>query len=133
MPNSCNVVISAKNAVEIAEKKKPVAISRHASDDPRFKFFNNLKEDKYEAFLSVPITLKGDLVGVIDALQAEQAILIGHDWGAPIVWQTALVQRARVRAVVGLRGGGVAAGGVLAVEEGAAAGGSEIAILATHA
>src|SRR3954469_23937826 len=32
----------------VAEKKKPVAISRHASDDTRFKFFHNLPEDKYE-------------------------------------------------------------------------------------
>jgi len=37
----------------VAEKKKPVSITRKASDDSRFKFFTNLKEDKYEAFLSV--------------------------------------------------------------------------------
>src|SRR5690242_6065707 len=30
----------------VAEKRKLVAISHHASDDPRFKFFYNLKEDK---------------------------------------------------------------------------------------
>src|SRR5438270_5250 len=28
----------------VAEKKKAVAISRQASDDPRFKFFNGLRE-----------------------------------------------------------------------------------------
>lgn len=43
-----------------------------------------------------------DVVGLIDALGAEEAILIGHDWGAPIAWQTAIVARSRIRAVVGL-------------------------------
>lgn len=50
----------------VAEKKKAVAISRHASDDPRFKQFSQLQEDRYEAFLSVPIVLKEDLVGVLN-------------------------------------------------------------------
>jgi GAF domain-containing protein len=49
-----------------AEKKKSVSIPRHASDDPRFKLFNTLKEDRFEAFLSVPILLKSDLVGVMN-------------------------------------------------------------------
>lgn len=43
-----------------------------------------------------------DVVGLIDALEAPHAVLVGHDWGAPIVWQTAITQPARVRAVVGL-------------------------------
>jgi signal transduction protein with GAF and PtsI domain len=50
----------------VAEKKKPVAITRNASDDPRFKLFSNLQEDRYEAFLSVPIAIKNDLVGVLN-------------------------------------------------------------------
>jgi pimeloyl-ACP methyl ester carboxylesterase len=45
----------------------------------------------------------GDLVGVIDALSPEApAVLIGHDWGAPMVWNTALIRPDRVRAVAGL-------------------------------
>jgi signal transduction protein with GAF and PtsI domain len=50
----------------VAEKKKHVAISKNASNDPRFKFFHALPEDKYEAFLSVPIELKSGLVGVVN-------------------------------------------------------------------
>ncbi len=50
----------------VAEKRKIVAISRHASDDPRFKGFSSLQEDRYEAFMSVPIALKSELVGVMN-------------------------------------------------------------------
>ncbi len=45
----------------------------------------------------------GDVAGVIEALSPnKRAILIGHDWGAPIVWNSALVRPDRVRAVCGL-------------------------------
>src|SRR5437016_12991893 len=39
----------------VAKEVQPVAISRHASQDTRFKVFHTLPEDKYEAILSVPI------------------------------------------------------------------------------
>jgi pimeloyl-ACP methyl ester carboxylesterase len=47
-------------------------------------------------------TLMGDLVGIIDHFGQEQAILIGHDWGAPICWNTAALHPDRVTAVAGL-------------------------------
>ncbi len=50
----------------VAKKKTPVSISRGAAKDPRFKFFHNLPEDAYEAFLSVPIFHKREVVGVIN-------------------------------------------------------------------
>src|SRR5262245_50866976 len=37
----------------VAEHKKPLAIPEKAHEDPRFKFFQNLPEDRYESFLSV--------------------------------------------------------------------------------
>jgi pimeloyl-ACP methyl ester carboxylesterase len=44
-----------------------------------------------------------DVAGVIQALApGEKAILIGHDWGAPIVWTTAQARPDVVRAVAGL-------------------------------
>ncbi|MBI1188969.1 MAG: alpha/beta fold hydrolase [Alphaproteobacteria bacterium] len=48
-------------------------------------------------------TITKDIAGVIAALSPnEKAILIGHDWGAPIVWNTALLFPECVRAVAGL-------------------------------
>jgi pimeloyl-ACP methyl ester carboxylesterase len=46
--------------------------------------------------------LAGDAAAVIDALGGGSAILFGHDWGGPIVWNTALFHPAKVRAVAGL-------------------------------
>lgn len=48
-------------------------------------------------------TIAADVAGVIDALSpGEPAVLIGHDWGAPIVWHTAVFHPDKVRAVAGL-------------------------------
>jgi pimeloyl-ACP methyl ester carboxylesterase len=45
----------------------------------------------------------GDIAGLIEAMSPGwPAVLIGHDWGAPIVWNSALVRPDRVRAVAGL-------------------------------
>jgi len=43
-----------------------------------------------------------DVAGIVESLGERQAILIGHDWGAPIVWHTALFFPDKVRAVAGL-------------------------------
>jgi pimeloyl-ACP methyl ester carboxylesterase len=47
--------------------------------------------------------ITADIAGVVQALSpGAPAILIGHDWGAPIVWNTALAHPEQVRAVAGL-------------------------------
>jgi len=50
----------------VAEHREPVVIRRNASEDPRFQFFNELPEDQFQAFLSVPILCRGRVVGVIN-------------------------------------------------------------------
>ncbi len=50
----------------VAQEKVPVVIPRNASDDARFKFFHRLQEDRYQAFVSVPIMNKGEMIGVIN-------------------------------------------------------------------
>ncbi|MDA0351039.1 MAG: alpha/beta hydrolase [Chloroflexi bacterium] len=44
----------------------------------------------------------GDLVGLLDKLEIDQAIFIGHDWGGAVVWNMALHFPERVRAVAGV-------------------------------
>ncbi|HUC19663.1 MAG TPA: alpha/beta hydrolase [Acetobacteraceae bacterium] len=46
--------------------------------------------------------LVGDMVGLIDALGAETAVIAGHDWGAPVAWHAALLRPDRFRGVIGL-------------------------------
>ena len=44
-----------------------------------------------------------DVTGVIESLSPDsRAVLVGHDWGAPIVWNTAMIRPDRVRAVCAL-------------------------------
>jgi pimeloyl-ACP methyl ester carboxylesterase len=48
------------------------------------------------------IDLTNDVVGLADALGYDRFIVVGHDWGAPVAWHTALLHPRRVRAVVGM-------------------------------
>jgi pimeloyl-ACP methyl ester carboxylesterase len=32
------------------------------------------------------------MVGLLDALGAEQAVIVGHDWGAPLAWGAAVLR-----------------------------------------
>lgn len=50
----------------VAQEQQAVAITQNASRDPRFKLFFSLPEDRYEAFLSVPVTAKDRVIGVIN-------------------------------------------------------------------
>src|SRR5438552_9113440 len=55
----------------VAEHKSVVALPAHASADARFKRFQTLVEDTYEAFLSVPLVSGGDVIGVINVHHRE--------------------------------------------------------------
>lgn len=46
--------------------------------------------------------LVGDMVGLLDALGVEKAVIVGHDWGAPVAWHAALLRPDRFRGVIGL-------------------------------
>jgi len=46
--------------------------------------------------------LVGDMVGVLDALGLERAVIVGHDWGGLVAWQTALMAADRIAGVVGI-------------------------------
>src|SRR5467141_418783 len=50
----------------VAQHLEPVALGECAYSDARFKLFNELPEDRFEAFLSVPVVSCGRVVGVIN-------------------------------------------------------------------
>jgi pimeloyl-ACP methyl ester carboxylesterase len=48
------------------------------------------------------VSLCGDLCGLLDALGEQEALFVGHDWGAWLVWHISLLHPERVRAAVAL-------------------------------
>jgi two-component system, response regulator PdtaR len=56
----------------VAEHKSVVALASNAAADARFKRFQGLVEDTYEAFLSVPLVSGGDVIGVINVHHREK-------------------------------------------------------------
>ncbi len=48
------------------------------------------------------LTLCSDLAAVLDDVGADDAVFVGHDWGANVVWNMALAHPERVRAVAGM-------------------------------
>jgi pimeloyl-ACP methyl ester carboxylesterase len=53
--------------------------------------------DQYSLF-----HLVGDMVGLVEAFGAEQAVIVGHDWGAPVAWSAAVMRPDLFRAVAAL-------------------------------
>ncbi len=48
------------------------------------------------------VQLTGDLVGLLDHYGYEDAVFVGHDWGAIVVWGMALLHPKRVAGVINL-------------------------------
>src|SRR6185295_12873545 len=44
----------------------------------------------------------GDVVGLVDALGEKRALIVGHDWGAPVAWHAALMRPDVFPAVVAM-------------------------------
>ena len=47
-------------------------------------------------------TMVADYLGLLDALGEQTAVVVGHDWGAPMAWNSAALHPGRYRAVVGM-------------------------------
>lgn len=61
------------------------------------------KTDKPAAVEEYDIAhVTGDLVGILDALGEQQAILVGHDWGAIVAWHAMLLHPERFTALVAM-------------------------------
>jgi signal transduction protein with GAF and PtsI domain len=91
----------------VAEHRSVVALPAHASADPRFKRFQALVEDTYEAFLSVPIVSGGEAIGVINVHHREShehtqeeismLIFIGEQTGGVVSKARLMEEAATVR------------------------------------
>ncbi|HYL58708.1 MAG TPA: alpha/beta hydrolase [Candidatus Acidoferrales bacterium] len=46
--------------------------------------------------------LVGDIVGMLDALHIAKCVIVGHDWGGMVAWNTALLAPDRVERVIGV-------------------------------
>jgi len=64
--NSLKMKMGQGIAGSVAQQREPVVVARGAYEDPRFKLFNQLPEDRFEAFLSIPMVSGGRLAGVIN-------------------------------------------------------------------
>jgi pimeloyl-ACP methyl ester carboxylesterase len=53
--------------------------------------------DAYTAFETV-----GDVIGIIDRFSASKAILVGHDFGANVAWNAAMMRPDRIASVFGV-------------------------------
>jgi uroporphyrinogen-III synthase len=63
----------------VARERRLLAISREAYNDSRFKYFKDLPQDTFEAFLSVPIIAQNKVVGVINVQHREPYLHSGND------------------------------------------------------
>ena len=63
----------------VARERRLLSISREAYNDPRFKYFKDLPQDHFEAFLSVPIVSQNKVVGVINVQNRAAGTHSGND------------------------------------------------------
>src|SRR5579884_2226867 len=63
----------------VAEHREPLALFSEAYKDPRFKCFNELPEDRFEAFVSVLLLSRGRLVGVMNLQHREPHVYTSRD------------------------------------------------------
>ncbi len=79
----------------VARERRLVAIPREAYKDSRFRLFQDLPEDTFEAFLSVPVISRDEVVGVINVQhrqphahtgsEMEMLVTVGEQVGCVIV------------------------------------------------
>jgi len=56
--------------------------------------------DKPEPIESYNIlNLTGDIVGLVNGIGADSAVIVGHDWGAPVAWNAAILRPDIFRAI----------------------------------
>src|SRR4051812_5617862 len=79
----------ARILVFLAAQLKALAAAGYRAVAPDMRGYG--QADKPEAVDQYTLFhLTGDMVGVVGALGETQAAIVGHDWGAPVAWFSAL-------------------------------------------
>jgi two-component system, response regulator PdtaR len=91
----------------VVVNKSVVSLASNATKDPRFKRYQELVEDTYEAFLSVPLVSRGEVIGVVNVHHREghdhthdeiaTMVFVGEQLGVAI--STSLLEDERVRLI----------------------------------
>jgi uroporphyrinogen-III synthase len=97
----------------VAEHKSYAALARDAASDARFKRFQGMVEDTYEAFLSVPLVSGGEVIGVVNvhhrqphehtAEEIRTVVFIGEQLGVAISKSALAEDNARLQGELATR------------------------------
>jgi len=123
MPDFRTVAVGELSLRVAVEGEGPLVLMVHGFPESWFSWRHQMAPIAAAGFTAAAIDVRGyggsdkphpvdayamehmvrDVAGTIEALSpGAPAVLIGHDWGAPIVWNSALIRPDRVRAVAGL-------------------------------
>lgn len=123
MPNFVTIPTNGIQLRAVVEGSGPLVVMVHGFPESWYSWRHQIGPIAAAGFTACAIDVRGyggsdkpgevsdysleqitaDVAGVIEHLSPDgQAVLIGHDWGSPIVWNTALTRPDRVRAVAGL-------------------------------
>jgi len=50
----------------VARERQPVVLDKEAYNDPRFKYLPELKDEGFQSFLSIPMLVKNEVIGVLN-------------------------------------------------------------------
>lgn len=123
LPNFVDIATNGLRLRAVVEGSGPLVVLVHGFPEGWYSWRHQIAPIAAAGFTACAIDVRGyggsdkppgvadyslaqitaDVAGVVEQLSADgAAVLVGHDWGAPIVWNTALSRPDRVRAVAGL-------------------------------
>jgi pimeloyl-ACP methyl ester carboxylesterase len=123
MPEYRTIALKDLNLRAVVQGEGPLVVLVHGFPESWYSWRHQLGPIAANGFTACAIDVRGyggsdepepveaydmehmvaDVAGVIERLSPDgRATLVGHDWGSPIVWNSALIRPDRVRAVCGL-------------------------------
>ena len=100
-PSCSYVMVFPKSWYSWRHQLKALASAGYCAVAPDMRGYG--QTDKPEAIDQYTLLhLTGDMVGLVEALGIKEAVIVGHDWGAPVAWHSALFRPDKFKGVVGL-------------------------------